>query len=332
MNRTALLSIAALFLISACGGGSGGGRVESPDPSLEITSNNAMQVATIAYEASLESQQLGDAGGGFFFIGSVPSVFSKSDGSLATSAKTGGSVSQVPIPPETIPCAVSGSTTISGEIKDPIGGILTAGDFFQFEYTMCDDGLGEVKNGIVRTDIDAFNGDLLSELFSMTLTFTLDNFQVSIFENQSTVPTDVLTSNGSVTISTDTTNQSVWSTTINGESFVVDTNASSESLTNFASALTLNASIFPSPYTTTASGTLDSTRLAGVIRYSNPVMFEGFGSDYPSSGEFLVEGLGSTLRLIADNNVDVRILIDVDADGTVDETINTTWASLTALQ
>ena len=330
MKRTFFVPIATFFLISACGGGGGSTPVVSPDPSLEITSNNAMQVAMIAYEAALESQQLGDAGGGGFFIGNAQGIVSKIDGNLATSAKTGNSGSQVPIPEETIPCAVSGSTTISGEIADPFTPTLTAGDYFQVRYNACNDGLGEVTNGIVRTDIDAFGGDFLSELFTMTMTLTLNSFQVSIFENQSTTPTDVLTSNGGATITVDTMNLPFVSSSINGGSLVVDTNASSESLTNFASAFTVDGNFLPSPYTTTASGTLDSTQLAGVIRYSNSLMFEGLGSDYPGSGEFLVEGLGSSLLLIADNNVDVRIQIDLGADGTIDETINTTWTALAA--
>ena len=60
-------------------------------------------------------------------------------------------------------------------------------------------------------------------------------------------------------------------------------------------------------------------------------MFQGLGIDYPSSGRFLVEGQDSSLLLIADSNVDVRILIDLGADGTIDETIMTTWAELDAL-
>ncbi len=330
MKCSLIVSTAAFFLISACGGGGGSAPAVSPDPSLEITSNNAAQVAKIAYEAALESQQLSDAGGGGFFIGSAQNIVSKIDGNLAASAKTGNSFSQVPIPEETVPCAVSGSKTISGEISDPITPTLTAGDFFQTEYTACDEGLSEVTDGIVRIDIDAFSGDMLSELFSMTMTLTLTSFQVSMFEGQSTTPIDVFTSNGGATLSVDTTNLPFVSSIINGDSLVVDSNASSESLTDFASAFTVDGNLFPSPYTASASGTLDSTQLAGIIRYSNLIRFEGLGSDYPGSGEFLVEGLGSSLLLVADSNVDVRILIDLGADGTIDETINTTWAELAA--
>lgn len=128
----------------------------------------------------------------------------------------------------------------------------------------------------------------------------------------------------------DATNFPFVSSSISGNSLVVDSALSSESLTNFASAFTIDGNFVPSPFTTTASGTLDSTELAGIIRYSTPVMFEGLGGDYPGSGEFLIEGLGSSMRLIAENNVDVRIEIDLGADGTIDETISTTWAELNA--
>ena len=324
MKRTFFVPITAFLLLSACAedGGGGGAPVVSPDPTLEITSNNALQVSTIAFEAAFGSQQLDSAGGGFFFGSSAPGLISKIGG-------PGNSVSQVPIPRTTIPCAVSGTQTFSGDIADPLTPTLTAGDFFQYEYSACDDGLGEIKNGIARTDIDAFSGDLLSELFSITMTFTLTNLQVSTFVNQSPTATVVSTSNGSVTISMDGLNFPFMSITISGDSMVVDTLASSESLTNFVSAFTQDGNFFPSPYTMTLSGTLDSTQLAGIIRYSTPIMFEGLGDGgNPSSGEFLIEGLGSSLRLIAVNNVDVRIEIDLGADGTVDATINTTWAAL----
>ena len=334
MKQTSFVLITAFFLISGCGGGGGGGSdpVVPPGPTLEITSNNAMQVSKIAFEAAFQSQSLGDAGGTTLVIGSAQGLVAKIGTNIETFAKTGNSgnsVSQVPIPQTIRPCAVSGTETTSGEIADPFTPTLTAGDFFQSEYSACDDGLGEIKNGIVRTDIDAFSGDILSELFSITMTLTLTNFQVSTFADQSPTATEVSTSNGSVTISMNASNLPFMSITISGDSMVVDTLASSESLTNFVSAFTLDGNFFPSAYTMTMSGTLDSTQLAGIIRYSTPITFEGLGDDdNPSSGEFLIEGLGSSLRLIAVNNVDVRIEIDLGADGTVDATINTTWAEL----
>lgn len=331
MRRVLLLPVVIFFLISGCSNSSSG-PVGSPDPTLTITSNNAMQVGKVAYESADGSQQLGDTGGGLIFVGTQGpgSIVESSRSFVSKIGNAGNGESQVPVPPETISCAVSGTQTVSGEIADPVTPTLTAGDYFQVSYSACDDGLGDIKNGTVRMDIDAFSGDFIGEMFSMTFTLTLTNFQVSVFEGQSTTPTDVLTSNGGATLSLDTMNYPFVSTSISGNSLVVDSNGSSESLTNFASMLSVDGNVFPSPYTTTSSGTLDSTQLAGVIRYSTPVAFEGLGNDYASSGEFLVEGLGSSLRLIAENNVDVRIEVDTDGDGTVDVTINTTWAELTA--
>jgi len=331
MKHTNFVTITAFFLVSGCGGG-GSSAVVSPEPTLPITSNNAMEVGKIAYEAALESQQLDDAGGGLL-IGSTQGLVVNFDKNLEILSKPGSpgtNISQIPIPPETVPCAQAGMQTISGDIADIVTPTLTAGDWFQIVYSACDDGLGEIKDGTVRLDIDAFNGDFLGTLNSMTFTLTLTNFQVSIFENQSPTPTDVITSNGGATLSVDALNFPSVSTNVSGISLVVDANATSESLTNFMSAFSVDGNLIPSPYSTSASGTLDSTQLAGVIRYSNPVTFTGLGGEYPSSGEFLVEGLDSTLRLIAVNNVDVLIEIDLGADGTVDDTINTTWAALTS--
>ncbi len=320
MKRIYLAPIVLLFAVSGCGGGGGGtAPVESPDPSLTITSSNAMDVAKVSYEAALGSQDRAGAGGGLF-IASEPGVISK----------IGNSGAQVPIPAETIPCAVSGTSTVTGDIADILMPTISAGDFIQIEFDACDDGFDEVTDGVVRTDFEAFSGDLLSESISMTATLTLTGFQASLFDGQSTTPIDVITTNGAITFALDATSFPFVSTSINGNSLVVDTNTSSESLTNFASTSTIDGSLAPSPFTNSASGTLDSTQLAGVISYSTPVQFEGLGVDFPSSGEFLVEGSSSSLLLIAEDNVNVRIEIDLGADGTIDETISTTWAELTA--
>lgn len=319
MKRMYLGPIAVLFAVYGCSSGGDSAPVASPDPSLTITSSNAMDVAKVAYEAALGSQELAGAGDGFF-IASEPGVISK----------VGNSGAQVPIPAETIPCAVSGTTTISGDIADIITPTITAGDFIQIEFDACDDGFDEITDGVVRTDFEAFSGDFLTGAFSMTAMLTLTEFQASLFDGQSATPIDVISTNGAITLTADSTDFPFVSTSINGNSLVVDTNNSTESLTNFASASTVDGNVVPSPFTNSALGTLDSTQLAGVISYSTPLQFEGLGVDFPSSGEFLVEGSASSLLLVAEDNVNVRIEIDLGADGTIDETINTTWVELTS--
>ena len=57
--------------------------------------------------------------------------------------------------------------------------------------------------------------------------------------------------------------------------------------------------------------------------------FSGFDNGYPQTGELLVTGASSSARLIALDAVNVRVEIDSDGDGTVDDVIDTTWAELT---
>jgi len=139
-----------------------------------------------------------------------------------------------------------------------------------------------------------------------------------------------LTSDGTVSATIDTTNALSLFTGVSGELMTLDRNQSSERLTEFLSSLNVDVSQQIPTYVRTSSGTLDSTQLAGVVRYSTPVAFQGLGNDFPNAGEFLVQGAASSLRLIAENNTDVRIELDTDGDGNVDETIETTWAELAA--
>ena len=210
----------------------------------------------------------------------------------------------------------------SGDIADQVTFTLSPGDFFAVVFDMCNDGLGTVTDGRLDYVIDAFNGDLFSGLYDLTMTLTLGNFQVA-------TGADVLTSSGDVTVSLNIVNALAVSASISGSSFTVDANASSETQTNFSSVQTLDASVSPSPFSMTSSGTLDSTQLSGAVNYSTPTPLQGFDSEYPSSGQFLVTGENSSTLLTAEGDT-VLVEIDADGDGIYEEMINTTWAELEA--
>lgn len=329
MQRNAMIIITSSLLFAGCGGGGGGGGgvappVVPPGPTVAITSNNASEVAKASYDTALNSGEFADLSGTGLFISSTPGGFSKLDYAIAESAKGGSSgQSQIPIPATTTACEVTGDVTVSGEIADPITPTLTQNDFFEIDYNNCDDGFGDSTDGLVRMDVEAFTGVLANETFDLTARFTLGLLQI-------TTGPDVITSDGVVTATIDTMNPLSLFTGISGNMMTLDRNQSSEILTEFASSLNVDVSQQIPTYTRSASGTLDSTQLAGVVRYSTPVAFQGLGSDFPNAGEFLVEGAASSLRLIAENNTDVRIELDTDGNGSVDETIQTTWAELAA--
>ena len=171
---------------------------------------------------------------------------------------------------------MDGSLTISGDIQSVL--TLTAGDFFTIVADRCDDGLGTIIHGTLGFTVDSFSGDFLGGLYNLQMTLDMSDFQV-------TTPDDALTSNGSATVVMNTTNAPFVSAEVRGTSLTTDSNSRSETLSNFMSMQTVDAGQSPAPYTWTASGTLDTTALAGAVRYATPVTFEGFDTDYPSTGE-----------------------------------------------
>ena len=110
----------------------------------------------------------------------------------------------------------------------------------------------------------------------------------------------------------------------------MDASANPETLSNYSSDQTFDGNLNPAEYTLAAAGRLDSTQLPGVIDYSTGPNFAGFEASYPNTGELLVRGDASSVKLIAVDSTNVRIEIDSNDDGTVDETINTTWDELTS--
>jgi len=161
----------------------------------------------------------------------------------------------------------------------------------------------------------------------MTMTMNLTDFQLDI-------GSDVLTSNGDATASLDNTVALFVSASVSGTSMTTDANSSSEILTSYSSAQTLDLNLDPTEYTMNASGTLDSSQLDGIVGYSTPVPFLGFNLNNPHVGQLLVTSENGSARLIAQENaIDVVIEIYASNDGLGDpiETINTTWAALAAM-
>jgi len=334
MQRITLNILISLFFLAACSGGdgglTGGGNNNNPPPAgFTIDAANGLQVSQVAYRSVVTSGDFaGLAGSG---------VTASSGGGLAKptmSQRPGGVLARIPqqvvVGPTAVDCAAGGTVSVTMDIIDLLAfaqGVLSQGDTILNEYAMCDEGFGEIIDGDVDSEVDAFAGNILANLYDLTMTLTLTDFQVATAE-------DVITANGDGTAVLNSLNAPYVEASVSGNSMTTDTNSSSETLSNYSSTQTLDAGVIPSPYTMVASGTLDSSQLAGAITYSTPVMFEGFDVDYPVAGELLIAGDGSSARIIAQaNGVDVVIEIYSNETGTgaPDETIMSTWAELEAM-
>ena len=323
MKRTSACTLLPLILVAACGGSgnSVGGNTPPPNEDFGITSSNAKQASKVAYQSVITSGDIADLVGSSGLTGNGGSNFSKPDAGTQLKGAISSLVQNIPFGPTQLPCVVSGSLTISGDLANPL--TLTAGDTVIADYDNCDDGVGEIIDGTLDFVVDVFTGDLITGAYALTMTMDLVNFQVA-------TAIDVSTANGDGTATLNSMLAPYVEASASGNSMTTDTNGATETLSAYSSAQTIDAGLDPAPYTMIASGTLDSSQLSGVVAYSTPVMFEGFGNDYPNTGELLIDGGGSSALLVAINNVDVRIEIDSDGDGTVDDTIMTTWAELTS--
>ena len=322
MKFARLSVLSASLLIAACSGGSDsfGGTLPSVT-TFAITSANATTVTRVSWEAAIASGGFGQLGGSTGPITVTPDGFSKPSGAQKAAGVLIDAFPQVPFGPDISPCLVDGTVTTSGDVADPL--TITTGDTFRVEYEFCDDGFGEVINGVIDFTVRDFTGDLLTGLYMVSMDAIVTNMQVM-------TSTDTITNNGDATVSLDYTESPFLEAGVSGSSMTIDSNSSSETLSNYSSGQTIDAGVQELPFTMTAFGTLDTTELDGIVQYTTPVTFTGEGFDYPSSGSMLVEGEDSWARLTAVDNVDVTIEVDANGDGVIDDTINTTWADLTS--
>lgn len=329
MNLARLSVLGASLTIAACGGsgdfgdisgGGGFGGGGASTTTYAITSANAPTATRASWEAAIGSGEFGGFGGQVVATG-TPGDFSKASQATRSVGLMVNALQKIPFGPEVSPCLVDGATTVSGDIADPL--TLTTGDTFTILFEACDDGFGEVIDGTVDLTIREFTGDLLLGTYLLSMDTVATNLQVF-------TATDTITSNGDATVTLDTTQTPYIESGVSGTSMTVDYSAMSETLSNYVSDQTVDGREQTLPFTLSAAGTLDSTELNGVIRYSTPVRFAGEGFDYPSSGSMLIEGLNSSALLTAVDNVNVTIDVDTDGDGTYDQTLELTWAELLA--
>lgn len=315
----------AMFVLILCGCGGGGGgpaaaQAPGPPPSGAITTGSALTVAGRSVDAALLSGSFGDITD---FVGLT--AVSTSDPRTLGVAKLSGNVglpvaSQVPVGPETTPCLVEGSVTLSGDIANPLS--ITPGDFLDFLWNGCDDDLGQIIDGLIGMTFTDFEGTLLAGRILLGVSLTAENFQVT--EDGSFNLVD-----GDLDLTIDSRNQTETIFTTLGSSFVVSNSRGTTTLTDFSSMVTENLSVFPSNISLDASGTISSTQFNGAVNYDTPVSFESTGDGFPYAGEMLVSGAGNArIKIIAISEINVRVEADFNGDGAADATIDTTWEAL----
>ena len=321
MTRITRLFGSALLVIalSGCGGG-GGGAPPGPAPTGTINTGRALDIAGRAVDMALQS---GSFGGITDFVG-LTAVPTGAAGSLGGGRLMKPGSRQywagVPVGPEIRLCEEDGTETVSGDIASPL--TVTDGDFLDYVWNDCDDGLGQVINGLIRMTFTEFEGDLLAGRILLRVSLTVIDFQV-------TEGLDVRLSNGDLSLTIDSRTQPETIIETLGNSLVVTSNNSTDTVTDFSSLVVEDTSMFPSNFTTDVTGSILSTLFEGSVNYNMPIPFESSGDKYPYGGEMLISGSGgATIRIFALDQFKVRIEADFKGDGALDATIETTWEAL----
>ena len=323
-TSSAALGAAMLVLIfGGCGGGGGGGAPlppSGPPATGTINTGSVLAVTGRSMDAAFRSSRFGDITN----VVGLTTVSASDPATLGagTISKPGGwtAWSEIPVGPETTSCIDNGTVTVSGDIASPL--VVRAGDFLDYEWEDCDDGLGQVINGHIGLTFTEFDGNLLAGRILLGVSLVVDNFQVS-------ESTEFNLTNGDLSLIIDSRTQPETTIETIGNSLIINDGISTETLKDYASTVTEDTSMFPSNFTTEATGRVTSSQFSGEVSYDTPVAFQSSGGGYPYVGEMLIFGTGgSNVRIIAMDEVNVRIEADYNGDGASDATIETSWAAL----
>ncbi|MDH4107694.1 MAG: hypothetical protein OEW35_05225 [Gammaproteobacteria bacterium] len=88
--------------------------------------------------------------------------------------------------------------------------------------------------------------------------------------------------------------------------------------------------VIPDTKLADALGRLQSTALGGSVDYVSTVSIQAIGDFNPHTGEILITGAGgSSVKIVVVDSLNVRLEIDTNGDGTIDQFVDTSWSELT---
>jgi hypothetical protein len=312
-----ILATAGILTTIATGGGGGGDGDGGTNggPTLAITAQNGETVSSAVMTGVLAMFDLTEATEG--------PLLAPTAGSIPVLQKIGAmplAYSEVPVA-GTAPCAVSGTIAITGDLADPT--TLSVGDTLTAVFDNCDDQDGFLINGELGMTVTAIDGDPFSDVFLLALDLLLTDLTV-------TADGESIVGNGDLSYTLDTLDFPAILSALSGIELSIAAGSETITFRNFDQTLAVDRGIVPTSYAAEFIGGLHSTALGGSVDYETVVTIQASGDDNPPyTGEVLITGReNSTVRIVIVSEQVVRLEIDVDGNGVVDEFIDTTWAAL----
>jgi len=326
-----VLVVVGVVSTAGCSGGGGDdGFVLYPpgptfEPSMDITVANAQDVAATVVRAADQMFDVTATIGGQVFPSppAAPDLLSSNSkfDLFATVAMTGNPVTET--------CTVSGTVTVSGDpANDSVA--LAAQDVFDLVFDACDDGDGYNIDGAFSLFVDEVTGDPRTDVFR--LLYSVSNVDLTIASGVETYT--VGTGSIGITIGWDSLAFPVIALSNSPFYLAISSQADVYSWPSFRGgeqSLTVNADIsIPTTVGEVRQLNLQSASLGGQLSYRTVVPLEAPDGQDPESGSILVsEDLGNgKIGIVIESSASVRLGIDADGDGTVDDIQYTTWAAL----
>ena len=304
--------LALLVTLASCGGSGGGGAAAPPPPpntaTLPITADNAQDITESALEAVTSSVDLIDIAN---VIG-LPVIGGANQASAQPAF--GGVVAQITA------CDTGEVTTTWNDADDNLQ--VSTGDTFDTQFDMCilqDPGL--TIDGISTIDNVVVTGDPANQVVPWGLVATFGFIDLTATDS-----IDTVTINGDLDVDISSDDNVVVNASVGSALLTVDMDSGVESLSDYLVTYVIDQNTLTQVIS--GEGTLTSDILEGSITFTTLENFMVMGDDNPSSGQLLISDSSSSVLVIVLDNLNVQLDIDLNLDGTIDQTIMATWAEL----
>ena len=355
--RALFAAVAAAALVTGCGGGGDDGAVSPPPPSpyvkISAANQDAVARASIASimpfvavpvvggSASPALAKTAQAGatsalgmhGGLAHLALRALDFGAKQ---ATAAAPGMARPLAQLPPETVPCMVSGTYTVTVADKDNSKSV-SIGDTLSLSFSQCDDGDGPVNGGMALTiatySLTPNVEDVTGSITFQSLAIASEPFSYSLSGGATFRFTFTLKTDGEELLSSFTV--ASGGMTVARQAVVAGGLSDSYS---YRAGFTVSDRDFmstaqgvPSSEIITASGDFGLQSLGGDLNLSTVTPFKSvftdpYGDIFPSEGQLLVSGGdGTKLRLTATQTVQVLMEMSDDSDADWESSKFVTW-------
>jgi len=275
---------------------------------LPITAANAQDITVAVLEAVTSSVEIVD----FVDIIDLPIISSTVQG---FANKRFADIST-----DTAACD-TGQVTISWDDADN-NLVVSTGDTFDIIFEMCSFAdTGTTLDGAISITNMVVTGDYINQVAPWGLATTFDFVDLSGTDSSGTSTID-----GPLDLDINSDDNVAINLSVASASLTAQDSGDSETLSEYLLTQTIDLNTLMQVIS--AGGTYTSTVLEGNVTFETLVDFEAIGDDNPAAGQLLISDSTSSVLVTVLDNISVQLEIDLDRDGTIDETIVLTWAEL----